>query len=135
MKLRIENSPPVSSIHVIWGIIAIMAIISARALGDFLTHLPPCLFRVMTGIPCLACGGTHCVMALAHFDVTSALRSNPLIGLALMAIIIFSLMVLIGLVIRRRLLISLSVIEKRGLRIGLILLIAINWAYLILVMK
>jgi hypothetical protein len=42
---------------------------------------PACLFRKITGVPCLACGGTRCVRSLASFDFMSAFTFSPLVAL------------------------------------------------------
>ncbi|HAZ65992.1 MAG TPA: hypothetical protein DCY41_04455 [Opitutae bacterium] len=47
---------------------------------------PACLFRKLTGVPCLACGGTRCVRSLASFDLLSAFAFSPLV--ALLALIV-----------------------------------------------
>jgi hypothetical protein len=47
---------------------------------QFETHvqlgLPPCSFRILTGMPCPACGLTTSVSLLAHRDLPNSLRAN-----------------------------------------------------------
>jgi hypothetical protein len=45
----------------------------------------PCGLRELTGYPCLACGGTRSLQALAGGDVLAALKFNPLVFLAICA--------------------------------------------------
>ena len=49
---------------------------------------PGCLFRRLTDLPCLACGGTRCVRSLASGEIFAALCFNPavFIGLVLTAV-------------------------------------------------
>ncbi len=43
---------------------------------------PGCLFRRLTDVPCLACGGTRCVRALTQGEILAALAYNPAVFLA-----------------------------------------------------
>ena len=52
---------------------------TAFALG---WNSPGCLFRRLTELPCLACGGTRCVRSLTQGDVLAALAYNPAVALA-----------------------------------------------------
>jgi hypothetical protein len=47
---------------------------------------PACLFRKITGVPCLACGGTRCVRSLASFDFLGAFAFSPLVAFLALAI-------------------------------------------------
>lgn len=42
-------------------------------------HMPPCIFRTLTGYRCPSCGLTHSVFALCRLDLVEAARQN-LIG-------------------------------------------------------
>ncbi len=39
--------------------------------------LPPCGFKLVTGLPCPGCGLTHSFTAMAHFDFVGAVYANP----------------------------------------------------------
>lgn len=52
------------------------------ALG--LPPMPPCAFKLLTGMPCAFCGSTRAALALAQLDFAAALRFNPLTTLALL---------------------------------------------------
>ncbi|NOY90582.1 MAG: DUF2752 domain-containing protein [Deltaproteobacteria bacterium] len=39
--------------------------------------LPPCGFKLVTGLPCPGCGLTHSFTAMAHFDFVGAVLANP----------------------------------------------------------
>lgn len=58
--------------------LAIALIVGARfALRHGLAW--PCLFLNLTGLPCLFCGSTRALAALAQWDLLGALRLNPLV--------------------------------------------------------
>jgi len=48
-------------------------------------QLPECGFKNRTGIPCLACGGTRSMQALAHGEPRTALAFHPAFTLAVFA--------------------------------------------------
>jgi len=48
-------------------------------------HPAPCLFRLLTGIPCPTCGSTRATVSLLHGDFPGALAYNPLVTCALVA--------------------------------------------------
>lgn len=59
----------------------------------FYEHLPlkppACGLREATGIPCLACGGTRSMMALARGDFAAALAYNPLVVLSVVGALVW----------------------------------------------
>lgn len=40
--------------------------------------LPPCLFNVVTGRPCIGCGMTRSILALAKLDILHSVMYHPL---------------------------------------------------------
>jgi Protein of unknown function (DUF2752) len=50
---------------------------------------PHCWVRHTFGFPCPTCGSTRCALALAHGNVGSALRLNPMIFTAYLGIGVF----------------------------------------------
>lgn len=50
---------------------------AAWAYLTFVGGTPGCLFRRLTDLPCLACGGTRCVRALTQGEFLAALAYNP----------------------------------------------------------
>jgi hypothetical protein len=134
MFLKIENEAPRSPVHVVWGAIAILTIVGARIFSGLLPFAPPCIFRAITGIPCLTCGGSHCVVALSRFHPLGSFLYNPLIMIILVGLILLSLGYAFAIIFRRRLSLALSKTEKRIIRIAIVLLVGANWAYLIISM-
>jgi hypothetical protein len=94
---------------------------------------PGCWFRHSFGIPCPTCGATRSALALAHGDIGLALRTNPLMCLAYLAVIIFDLYAIGVLVCRTKRLrlerVPLQV--QRVLRVITIGLVIGNWIYLL----
>jgi hypothetical protein len=50
----------------------------------------PCVFRGLTGLPCLTCGATRALASLLAGDVAAAIRLNPLASSAVLAYPAFS---------------------------------------------
>jgi len=94
--------------------------------------LPPCWFREFTGLPCPTCGGTRCLLALGHLDLTAALRWNPLVALASVALVLWLVLSIIaplfGWNFMDRLRQRFARFPIRRLAIGALLL---NWLYLL----
>ena len=57
---------------------------------------PACLFRKLTGVPCLACGGTRCVRSLASFDLMSAFAFSPLVAFLALGVCIWATWALVA---------------------------------------
>lgn len=51
----------------------------ARIYDSLPLHPPPCGLRRLTGLPCLGCGGTRAMKALAQGDWPAAIAFNPLV--------------------------------------------------------
>jgi hypothetical protein len=92
-----------------------------------------CPFLSVTGYPCLTCGATRCAIALLHGDFSMAWSWNPLALVALCGVALFDLYALIVLLARapRLRMIDWTRAEKNAVRIGVIVLIAVNWIYLL----
>lgn len=83
MASRAPHVSILPALLVCGGIVAL--VIVARFESSWPLHPPPCSFRTMTGIPCMACGGTRSFIALAHGDWLAALRFNPLVFVSVVA--------------------------------------------------
>ena len=94
---------------------------------------PRCPFLAMTGYPCLTCGATRCAIALTHFDFVQAWRWNPLAFVALCGVGLFNIYATIVLVARLPRLRSTDWTrgEKNVIRIAVVVLILLNWVYLL----
>lgn len=91
---------------------------------------PACVFRAVTDVPCLSCGGTRAWRALAHLDLPAAFATNPLlagVGLAAGAYMVGApVMALLG---RRPP--SLPSRIPRAASLAALGLAAANWIYLV----
>ncbi|MFV0337753.1 MAG: DUF2752 domain-containing protein [Chthoniobacterales bacterium] len=85
------------------------------------------------GIPCLTCGGTRCVRALADFSFLEAFWANPLIFFGVTVLVVgwlYCLTLKIFQLPRMRLY---WINQRLGniIRIVALSAVALNWAYLI----
>jgi hypothetical protein len=131
MLISLEKDPPRSPVHMVWGILAIGAVIAGAFVRNNFDILPGCLFRKATGIPCLTCGGTRSLAALSELDLAASFGYNPLATLTVAAMVIFSLAVASGLIFQRRLVIKPTSTEAIVLRWSLAAAIILDWLYLI----
>jgi hypothetical protein len=60
------------------ALIALAGLGLAAAAAFTSIPLPPCLFRLATGVPCAGCGMTRSVAALLHGDLVLSFRYHPL---------------------------------------------------------
>lgn len=94
---------------------------------------PPCPLHMLTGLPCPTCGMTRGLRCLLHGNLEAALLFNPLLMLILVGITIYLLycVVVISVGLPRLRLEKLSQSTARGIRIGVVTLISVDWIYLI----
>ncbi len=129
-----ERSPGQIEFGIIYGGIALLLLCAAWFQPIF-TFLPSCAFRGLTGIPCPTCGSTRSVVHLAHGDIASSLAMNPLISLCFLAAVPYFFYSIITLTPHiPRLDVSLTEQEKNTARAGVIMLVLINWTYLIFIL-
>lgn len=133
MHLEIRNSRPAEPVHMVWGPIAVLFIVTAGFLKNFAQGLPVCIFHEITGLPCPTCGGTRSLIALSQFDLVSSFMFNPLVPLFAIGLIIFSLLFFAGAATKRSVKVGLTQRGKKIIRYTVIALIAINWVFLIII--
>jgi len=69
------------------SLLAVLALLAAARTYDGWSVKPPsCSLRTLTGIPCMGCGGTRAMKALAGGEFTAAVQFNPLVVLGVFAI-------------------------------------------------
>jgi len=111
--------------------------IGALALGAIWLGLhlpwPACAFHLVTGHPCPTCGATRALIAFLHGHIGAASRWNPLAFAVYGLIGLFDLYALVVVLARaRRLrLVMLNLRQRNMVRGGIILLVLVNWSYLL----
>lgn len=95
---------------------------------------PRCWFRTLTGLPCPFCGATHAGLALLHGEALTAIRVNPLASFVYAGLGFYDLYVVVILAAgcRRLRLDGLDQQREKILLLAGLLLVVINWAYLLL---
>jgi len=125
------KSPGDIEFGIIYGTIALLALIAARVL-PVQDLLPPCPFRAVTGIPCPSCGSTRSLVHLANGDIAGSLILNPLFSLAMITALFLFFACSASLLFNRSR-ITLTHTRREGtlLRAGMAGIFLANWSYLI----
>src|SRR5262245_12352256 len=91
MTLRIQARGRGPATFVV--IVVMMAIIGPVVALLHLDRLPVrvCMFKTITGIPCMTCGSTRALGRLAVLDFMGGLRINPLATVTLVALFVVGL--------------------------------------------
>ena len=119
--------------ELVWLAVSVAAVIGGGvwlALGlPWLT----CPFRAVTGYPCLTCGATRCAIAFSHGHLSMAWSWNPLAFIALCGVALFDLYAVVVLLTRgpRLRAIDWTRAEKNSVRVVVILLMLVNWVFLL----
>jgi hypothetical protein len=136
-SLRGKEEVPVL---LVLGLCTLAAATAARSLTGLAEAGHPfpfhCPFRMLTGLPCPACGGTRALAALALGNLRQSLAFNPLVSLAALGIVAAATSSLARRIAGRpafRLLLSPR--DHRFLRILCLLVLGVNWAYLLLCLE
>jgi len=116
---------------------AILAACALVALGLVtllpLAHLPfsLCVFKAVTGLPCMTCGTTRAFTRLGRLDFAGALAMNPLVTLGTLALLPWAAADLVLMPRGRALSLELSPAAARVTRIAVVVAVFANWAWLI----
>lgn len=125
-----KKSPDEIEFGIIFGSIAIMALVAARYL-PLTDMLPSCRFKAFTGFPCPTCGTTRSLVHLANGDLPGSLLMNPAVTLGMIAALLWFLSnTIIVLFDTSRITISLTRSESNTARIAVLALLLFNWYYL-----
>jgi hypothetical protein len=123
---------PLGAILLAFGLVAGAAV---RVFA--LDHHPiaVCMFKAVTGWPCLTCGSTRAVGRLFALDLRGAFLMNPLTTAVALAVVPWGLADLVLAVRRRALELDLSGAAAHVARGTAVVLLLANWAYLIAVRR
>ncbi|MFB3906996.1 MAG: DUF2752 domain-containing protein [Candidatus Eisenbacteria bacterium] len=113
---------------------------AAAALAFFrftpFARMASCPLRLLTGIPCPACGGTTAVSALLAGRWEAAARANPLVVFAAAAAALLAVASLAVIPWAHRIPPGFGRSFTRGRALGvLLILLAANWVYLFLALR
>jgi hypothetical protein len=92
-----------------------------------------CKFKALTGIPCATCGGTRTALAVVRdFDILAAFLNNPLVFVGLSLVSLYLVYAAVVVIFRRPRL-RVRIPRRRRMQAGVVLLVLllVNWAYLI----
>jgi Protein of unknown function (DUF2752) len=95
---------------------------------------PICLFHALTGRPCMTCGASRSAIAFFHAHFLAAFEWNPLAFLFYCGVTLFNIYALAVLVMRapRLRIARVTAAERKFVRVSVIALLLLNWAYLLL---
>jgi Protein of unknown function (DUF2752) len=132
MFVSIKTSQPgETDLGLIFGAITLLSLILLRFVNPFSFLNYSCPFLTITHYPCPACGSIHAICDLAHFQLISALSSNPLVSFSALLLLFWGSISLVMTVSGKRLEIHSSHRMKTGFRVLFCLVIILNWSYLV----
>jgi hypothetical protein len=119
--------------EVLWLSVSVAAALGACAWLKLGMPLPHCVFHTVTGQPCPACGATRCVRFLLAGDFGAAFRMNPLAFLAFGGVALYDAYAATVLALRLPRFRPRPVLPRTGnfIRIAVVTMIVVNWAWLI----
>ncbi len=130
VKLR-ERQPQDIEFGIIYGGIGVL-VLTALRFTPVASLLPGCVFKGLTSFPCPTCGATRAALLLVHGEAAASLRMNPLVSLCFMAAcLVFSYSLPAFFLRLPRPSVELSVREHVVIRVAVVVLILLNWSYLI----
>lgn len=136
----VERGPAPISLRARTGRAPLGAILAACALAAttlvsvlHLDRLPfsLCVFKALTGWPCMTCGATRALGRLAHFDVAGALAMNPLVAAGALVLVPWAAADLALLPTGRAVSLQLSPAGARVARVAAVATVLLNWAGLV----
>ncbi|MDX2473312.1 MAG: DUF2752 domain-containing protein [Candidatus Krumholzibacteria bacterium] len=132
MKIGPENSPVARLLLFAFFPLLIGALILVRMAPDFVLGLAYCPLRESTGFPCPTCGGTLAATHLVGHHWLAAVAANPLlVGLGGLYVLLAIYATAATVVPSWRRSLQLTATEKKTARWLAILLLALNWAWLV----
>ena len=134
MRLVLRPLAPKELDHeLVWLAVSLAAVVLGGAWLWLGLAWPRCPLLTLTGYPCLTCGATRCAIAFGHGHLFQAWHWNPLAFVALCGVALFDVYAAMVLAVRlpRLRLVEWTGSEKNTLRVAVVVLITLNWAYLL----
>ena len=135
MQFSVRRLAPGELDHeLIWLSASVLSLGFAAAWLTIGLPWPRCMFHELTKLPCVTCGMTRCGIQFFHGNFLAALQWNPFVFAVICGVIVFDAYALATLIARTpRLRIHLSTQRaKTFLRVLVISVLLLNWAYLLL---
>jgi hypothetical protein len=123
-----RGAAPVGAILAACALVAI-AIVAVLHLDRLPFSL--CVFKAVTGVPCMTCGTTRALALLARLDLAGALSMNPLAAAGVMLLGPWAAADLVLLPSGRAVVLDLSPAAARVARIAVVAAVLVNWAWLV----
>jgi hypothetical protein len=119
--------------ELLWGAVGLATTaVAVLAWATGAVVLPACVFKVVTGLPCVTCGSTRALAALAAGEVLAAVRWNPLAAAAAFGAVVYvPYGAMTGLAGSRRVRLRLAARDWRFLRAVALVTLAATWAFLV----
>ena len=133
-SMRVEfvqrKRPAFGTMEILWG--GAIALLIFTWVWDFQRHpISYCSMQLLFGIPCPACGMTRAFVHMTHFHLGAAISASPLGAVLCSTVVAFALYIPLahwrGRVFRW----ELSRREARLFPVILIVVILVNWGYLL----
>jgi Protein of unknown function (DUF2752) len=118
------------------AIIGLVGLLVARFIPVARLPFWGCTLRETTGWPCLGCGLTRVADRMSHLNIAGAWEANPLgtvaAGLFMLAIVLSVLHLAFKLPLPK---LELSPLDRTVLRVGLVVLILVNYGWVVIKAK
>lgn len=97
-------SPIDKALYIFGLIVGILAIIAALILSLLDLSLPqiPCVFKEVTGLYCMGCGGTHAALIFFQGDFLKAIRLNAFVVCMISYYILYMVLLTIHIFTKRK---------------------------------
>ena len=118
------------------AVFLVCGLVIAAAVGVLhLDRMPVsfCLFKAVTGLPCMTCGTTRAFARLFALDLSGAVAMNPLSAAVALALVPWGVADLVLMPKGRAMALEVSPAVAPFLRVTAVSLLAANWAYLMVV--
>lgn len=130
MPARLRAVPGSAPLGAIFGAIAAAAVAAVGLLHLDQLELPVCIFKAVTGWPCLTCGATRAFARLYALDPLGAFAMNPLAVAGGLALVPWALADVALMPRGRALALELTPSAARWARVLAVSAAVANWLYL-----